>query len=199
MHKIMLRQFIYAVFFGLLFLLSIHHVSLALDDFYVFKDYGSLENHFLKLDKLGDHDSIYTQKDFNNLSPAGGSSLEVVYDPRGYETHYASTISWVVSEDESQQVYDLNGAGRLVFYARGKNGAEIAQFELGSISLDSNALSAASSGPILLDNTWREYSIDLEGLNLSKAKVGFSVSVNRYDNPNGSVIYLDEVRYEFYD
>ena len=185
------------VFFGLLFLLASHHVSVAMDDFYVFKNYGSVTNHFLGINKLGDHDSIYTREDLNNVSPAGGSSLEVVYNPRGYETHYASTISLIVSDDESKDMYDLNGAKRLFFYARGKNGGEIVEFDIGSISIDSAQLGTASSGPIVLDNAWQEYSIDLEGLNLSRTKVGFSISLNRYDNSDGAVLYLDEIRYEF--
>jgi hypothetical protein len=199
MRNVVFNKAFFVVFFGLLFLLSTHHVLLAREDFYVFKDYDSSLNHFLAIDKLGDHDSIYTREDLNNPSPAHGSSLEVVYDPRGYETHYASTISWIISDAETKQEYNLNGAKRLAFYARGKYGGEIVQFDIGNISVDSAARSAASSGPIVLDDIWREYSIDLENLNLSRAKLGFSVSLNRYDNPDGAVIYLDEVRYEFWE
>jgi hypothetical protein len=187
------------VFFALLFLIISQHVSQAEMDFYVFRDYDSAMNHFLKCEKLGDHDSISARKDLNNPSPEGGSALEVIYDPRGYETHYFSTISWVIDEKEAVPRYDITGAKRLVLYARGKNGGEIVEFTVGSISLDSDRLSAASSGPVLLSNKWREYSIDLEGLNLSNIKTGFSMTVNRYDNSEGAVIYLDDIKYDFWD
>ena len=199
MRKLVFEKASFIVFLVLLFLLFYHHVSQAVEDFYVFKDYGSVMNHFLTIGKLGDHDSIYCRENLNNPSPEDGSSLEVIYDPRGYETHYSSTISWIVSKGEGENKYDLNGAKRLFFYARGKNGGEIVQFDLGQISIDSDMFNAASSGLVVLSDKWGQYSINLEGLNLSKAKVGFSVLLNRYNNPDGAVIYLDEVRYEFWN
>jgi hypothetical protein len=184
---------------ALLFFLGNRNVSGSISEFYVFKDFDSQANHFLKTEKMGDYDSINYRKDLNNPSPKDGSSLEVIYDPRGYETHNSSSLSWVVSEDEPKSKYDLKGAKRLVFYARGKYGGEIVQFNIGSIALGSDRLSTASSGPIVLSDDWREYSIDLEGLNLTNTIMGFAIELNRFDNPDGAVFYLDEIRYEFWD
>lgn len=142
MRKVVFKKVSFIVFLVLLFLLFYHHVSQAVENLYVFKDYDSNMNHFLTIDKLGDHDSIYCRENLNNPSPKGGSSLEVIYDPMGYETRYSSTISWIISKGEGEDEYDLNGAKRLFFYARGKNGGEIVQFDLGRISIDSDTLNA---------------------------------------------------------
>jgi hypothetical protein len=199
MRSIIFKAFLFINLLALLFFLGNRNVSGSITEFYVFKDFDSEANHFLKVEKMGDHDSISYREDLNNPSPKDGSSLEVIYGPHGYETHNSSSMSWVVSEDEPKGRYDLSGAKRLVFYARGKYGGEIVQFNIGSIGVGSQRLSTASSGPIVLSDKWREYSIDLEGLNLANTTMGFSIELNRFDNPDGAVFYLDEIRYEFWD
>ena len=50
--------------------------------------------------------------------------------------------------------------------------------------------------PIRGTTEWKKYTIDLADKNLSHIVGGFCWSASRDDNPNGFVIYLDEIRYE---
>ena len=58
------------------------------------------------------------------------------------------------------------------------------------------ASDAASIGPITLENKWKKYDIDLAGKDLKKIIGGFCWAASRDDNPNGFVLYLDEIRFE---
>jgi len=51
-------------------------------------------------------------------------------------------------------------------------------------------------GPVTLGKEWKKYTIDLAGKNLSNIIGGFAWSASRDDNPDGFVIYLDDIRFE---
>ena len=54
----------------------------------------------------------------------------------------------------------------------------------------------ASMGPIALTQEWKEYTIDLTGMDLSYIIGGFCWVVSAMDNPEGMVFYLDDIIYE---
>ena len=183
-----------AVLLMFIFLFFIHN-CLALSSFYIFKDYKAVVNHFLSVIKTGDSDNIIYEiqnKDKDN------SFIKILYRPTDWDKYGWSSISWAASGDE-KEFYDIAEAGRVAFQAKGGRGREIVQFETGSISETRNKATSASTGAIILTDTWQEYSIDLEGVDLSSLKVAFSLTINKIDNLNGADIYLDEIKYEFWD
>jgi hypothetical protein len=66
--------------------------------------------------------------------------------------------------------YDLTGAIKLTFWARGEKGGEKAEFKVGGITTgkypDSLRL-PASTGVVTLSDNWQQYTIDLAGKDLS--------------------------------
>ena len=51
------------------------------------------------------------------------------------------------------------------------------------------------TGPVTLTKEWKKYTIDLSGTDLSYISGGFCLTMTQINNPNGAVIYLDDIRY----
>ena len=93
--------------------------------------------------------------------------------------------------------YDLTGAKKLTFWARGAQGGEkIAEFKVGGITGEYPDTDSSSIGPIELTKEWQKYTIDLDGKDLSHIIGGFCFAASKDDNPNGFVIYFDDIIYE---
>lgn len=93
--------------------------------------------------------------------------------------------------------YDLSGATKLTFWARGQNGGErIQEFKIGGIMGEYSDSDTAGIGPVVLDKEWKQYTIDLKNRDLKYIIGGFAWSTNLDVNPEGCTFYLDEIRYE---
>ena len=93
--------------------------------------------------------------------------------------------------------YDLTGAQKLTFWARGEKGGEVLVFKMGGVGVgrqypDSDVV---ATDPITLTQDWKEYSIDLKGKNMSHITGGFSWIGNAKDNPQKATFYLDNIYY----
>ena len=54
----------------------------------------------------------------------------------------------------------------------------------------------ASIGPVVLNKTWTQYTIDLKGKDMSYVIGGFCWATDVDVNPEGATFYLDELKYE---
>ncbi len=93
--------------------------------------------------------------------------------------------------------FDLTGYSKLVFWARGEKGGEtVDKFQIGGITgkTEEGDSDDAYIGPVVLNDKWTEYSIDLSGLDLSHIIGGFMFVLNADSNPNGMTYYIDEIR-----
>ncbi len=90
---------------------------------------------------------------------------------------------------------DLKGAKKLSFWARGKNGTEKVKFGFGGIGKDKAFFDTAKGEiEITLGKEWKQFSIDLEGKDLSRIKSGFMWVLSGQGAP--VEFYLDDVMYE---
>lgn len=92
--------------------------------------------------------------------------------------------------------FDLTGAKKLTFWARGENGGEVVDFKLGVIGKDKphpDSDSAALPGTTLAKE-WKQYEIDLTNRNLSCIKTGFVWVLGAKGQP--VTFYLDDIKYE---
>ncbi len=55
---------------------------------------------------------------------------------------------------------------------------------------------AVSTGPIALTESWAQYTIALDGKPLDHILSGFAWVTSKVQNPEGAVIYLDDIRFE---
>lgn len=96
--------------------------------------------------------------------------------------------------------YDLTGAKRLVFGARGEQGGEIVSFGFGLIGRDKRFFDTAMRklDQVKLTTDWKQYEIPIgelqQGENLSRIKMGFYWTLASSGQP--IVFYLDEIRWE---
>lgn len=91
---------------------------------------------------------------------------------------------------------DLTGAKKLTFWARGDKGGEVVTFRMGILDKSKKYYdSSLSELPnITLGKEWKQYSIDLEGKDLTCIKTGFVWVVAGQGSP--VVFYLDDIKYE---
>lgn len=95
--------------------------------------------------------------------------------------------------------YDLTDATKLTLWARGEKGGEKAEFKVGGITTGEYPDSLripASTGVVILSDSWQQYTIDLTGKDLSHIIGGFAWATTKSRNPYGCTIYLDDIRYE---
>ena len=91
--------------------------------------------------------------------------------------------------------YNLTGAKKLTFWARGEKGGEKVSFSFGI--LDKAKYADSSKGEIKdqeLTKDWKQYSIDLSGKNLGQIKTGFVWILGAKGEP--VTFYLDDIKFE---
>ncbi|OPX28531.1 MAG: hypothetical protein B1H08_05755 [Candidatus Omnitrophica bacterium 4484_171] len=171
--------------------------------FYVYADSSSLDNHFIPSGWMPATAAQDIKLDINSgNNPFSGDSCIKVEYKNNSGTRWAG-IYWQNPANNWGTVpnagFDLRGAEKLTFWARGEKGGEIInEFKMGGISsgeyIDSDS---ASIGPIKLTTEWKKYEIDLRGKDLSYVIGGFCWATNiDVNDPEGIVFYLDEIRYE---
>ena len=91
---------------------------------------------------------------------------------------------------------DLRGSTKLTFWARGQEGGEIVSFKLGILGADKKYSDSdhAELPDVTLTSDWKQYSIDLNGKDLTRIKTGFVWVVESHGKP--VTFYLDDVQYE---
>jgi hypothetical protein len=171
--------------------------------FYVYADAGSLDNHFIPSGWMPATAAKDLKLDVNwkNLPFSGESCMRIEYKNNS-GTRWAG-IYWQQPANNWGTVpnagYNLQGAAKLTFWARGDKGGEaINEVKVGGISsgehIDSDSVSI---GPVQLTKDWKQYTIDLRGKDLSYIIGGFCWATNiDVNDPEGIVFYLDEIKYE---
>jgi len=115
-------------------------------------------------------------------------------------------IYWQYPENNwgNEAGYDLTGATKLTFWAKGENGGEKGEFKVGGINCPpyhdpekpyQDSCGTITTGVINLTDTWQQYEIDLAGQDLSDIIGGFCWLTNNSQNPNGGIFYLDDIAY----
>ena len=91
--------------------------------------------------------------------------------------------------------FNLTGAKKLTFWARGDKGGEQVDFSYGGIQKD-KPFHDSSDGKVSVELTteWKQYAIDLTGKDLSCIKSGFGWSFQGAGKP--VAFYLDDIQYE---
>lgn len=169
--------------------------------FWVYKDKGTRENHYVPSGFMPDGKCVTVQDTWKDKCHDGSSCIKVDYDVTcSMEGQKWVGVYWLnPANNWGQQKggFNLTGATQLKFWARGEKGGEqIQEFKVGGILGDYPDSDMAMIGPVVLTNEWREYSIDLRGKDLSYISGGFSWSTNTDVNPEGCVFYLDDIQFE---
>ncbi len=92
------------------------------------------------------------------------------------------------------QASGLKAVNKLTFWAKGQRGKEIVEFKVGA--QDIHPKPGRSLGKVSLTLDWKQYEIDLKGLNLSRAVGLFAWAATDEANKEGAVFYLDDIQFE---
>ncbi len=95
--------------------------------------------------------------------------------------------------------FDLRNYRYLRFRAKGEKGDElIDKFFVGGISgqTEEGDTDQGTLGQVELTKAWKDYEIDLRGIDLSHIIGGFGFAVSADTNEKGLTMYLDNIRFE---
>lgn len=175
-------------------------VAAAKKEFNVYTEKYDLKNHYIPSGWMGDYGDIQIDDGCTVTPHSGKTSFKVSYSAQGAQGAGWMGIYWQNPANNwgsEMGGYDLKGYNKLKFWARGEKGGEtIAEFKVGGINGNYADSDSTSIGPISLTKDWKEYTIDLKGMDLSYISGGFMLSASSKDNPEGFVIYIDDIKYE---
>lgn len=143
---------------------------------------------------MGNRKAIFLDADCKEKPRAGETCLKIEYQSAG---DWAG-VSWQDPPNDwgdRPGGYDLSGARRLTFWARGEKGGEQVRFTLGGIG-GKKSYRDSAKGELLVELTreWKQHSIDLSGLDLTRVKTPFAWFTVKVTAPFS--FYLDEILYE---
>ena len=168
--------------------------------FGVYTDGRSPDNHYIPSGYMGDYSDIGVDLSSFDNPYAGTTCIKVVYSNASSQGARWGGVYWQNPANnwgDRQGGFDLTGAKKLTFWARGEKGGErIEEFKIGGISGLYPDSDIAGIGPVLLTPEWKEYEIDLRGKDLTYISGGFCWATNLDVNPSGAAFYLDDIRYE---
>src|SRR3989344_6996091 len=161
--------------------------------FYIYSDQS---DHFVPSGYMGDTSDIVIAGASKNNPGKGAACMQIKYSGKASGGQKWAGVYWQDPANNWGTVkgagYNLTGAKKVKFMARGDKGGEVVEFKSGGISGEFPDSYRAESPIITLTPEWQEYAIDLEGQDLSTVIGGFIFAVAKDKNPEGAVFYLDE-------
>ena len=189
--------------------------------FHVYDDFISAGNHFIERGQMcnrGDESSVPPMDEAWTDNPRSGlNCIRCIFKARksnwggwfflngAYRRgDVAPTLNW---GDLPNAGVDLSGATRLTFWARGENGGEKVRFF--AFGTGRNPISGKASKPhpdsapqtgtgyVELSRDWKEYGMDIRGLEITNVLLGFAWQTKSTINGHRDItFYLDDIRYD---
>ena len=172
----------------------------AFKAFPIYTEGSAPDNHFVPSGWMGDYSDLKINEKFTTSPHGGASSIQIIYSNKASQGARWVGMYWQNPPNNwgtRPGGYNLTGAKKLTFWARGDKGGEhIEEFKLGGITGEYADSDVAGIGPVVLTTEWQQFTIDLEGKDLSSISGGFCWSTNLDANPEGATFYLDDIKYE---
>jgi len=168
--------------------------------FPVYTDQKSPDNHYIPSGYMGDYSDVKIETASFDNPHSGTTCIKVTYSNAVSQGARWAGMYWQSPANnwgDKKGGFDLTGARKLTFWARGAKGEErIEEFKIGGITGLYPDSDLAGIGPVMLTRDWKKYEIDLSGKDLSYISGGFCWATNIDVNAEGAVFYLDDIRYE---
>lgn len=203
---------------------AFEHLYEVMDNYHktfdVYTDLSEAGNHFVMLGRMssiGAGDKVEINPSFTDSCYSGVTCIENKFSSSGNNWGGWYFMNGVLEGEETQPKlnwgdypdagFDLTGATKLIFFAKGKNGGERVEFFAFGVGRDANtgnpikpypdSSPKVTLGYITLTNIWTEYELELTGVDLSYVLGGFAWVTNTVENNNQNItFYLDEIRYD---
>ena len=163
--------------------------------FVVYDEAGGAKSPYVPSGYMGNTKAIKMTEDCPDDPHAGKTCLRVEFGARdGW-----GGVAWQDPPNDWGDApggFDLAGAKRLSFWARGETGGEVVGFAMGILGRDKKFHDSAIAKleKVTLTPEWKRYTIDLDGKDLARIKTGFSWSLAADGKP--VTFFLDDIRYE---
>ncbi|MDP2941793.1 MAG: hypothetical protein Q8N85_06065 [Candidatus Omnitrophota bacterium] len=169
-------------------------------EFVVYLDKTSRENHFIPSGWMGDHGDIKFNDQSMDSPHSGTTCIQFTYSAKKSQGQGWAGAYWQNPANNwggKKGGYDLSSMNKLTLWARGAKGGEVIQkFVVGGIKGIYPDTASAEIGPIELTNTWKQYSINLSGKDLTYINGGFGWITTADLDPDGCAFYLDDIKFE---
>jgi len=165
--------------------------------------YKDVHDKYLPTGWDGDlNDLTFTDTDGSNPGE-GFQSIKINYSAATQNGEGFAGIFWQNPANNFGQVtnggFNLTGAKKIKFMARGAVGGEKVRFQAGGVSGTNGGAGDTFKvvGPVLtLTTSWQNFELDLTGKDLSRVISAFVMIIAKSDNPNGAAFYLDNIIYD---
>lgn len=165
-----------------------------------FSVYAESGDHFVPSGYMGDTSDIVIIASCKNKPAKGEKCMKVKYSGKASHGNNWAGVFWQDPANNWGTVkgagYNLTGATKVKFMARGEKGGESIEFKAGGISGEFPDTFKADAPIVTLTAEWQEYEIDLAEHDLSSVIGGFCFALAKDKNPEGCIFYLDSIRYE---
>jgi len=170
----------------------------AVNEFVVYTDKNARENHFIPSGFMGDVTDIKINDQCMSSPHSGNTCIEFTYGAKGAQGW--AGVYWQNPANNwgtKKGGFDLTGMTKLTFWAKGAKGGEIIkEIMVGGIAGTYPDTTTVKFGPIELSDTWKQYTVNLAGKDLTYISGGFGWVTNSDLNSNGATFYLDDIKFE---
>ena len=166
--------------------------------FYVYKDGGSKVNHYVPSGFTGDYGAIKMDEKCKDNPKSGDTCLKFTYTGEPTQSLNWAGVFFQNPANNWGTIdggYDLTGAKKLTFFARGEKGGEMVEFKFGGISAAFSDSAGGGTGQLVLTKEWKQYEIPLENEDLPYVLSGFAWVTEQKNSPGGMAFFLDEIAY----
>lgn len=169
-------------------------------EFVVYTDKNARDNHYIPSGWMGDYGDVKINDQSMDNPHSGTTSLQFIYSAKKSQGQGWAGVYWQNPANNwgsKKGGFDLTGMTKLTFWARGTKGGEVIQkFIVGGIKGVYPDSANVELGPIELTDTWKQYTINLAGKDLSYINGAFGWVTNVDLNPDGATFYIDDVKFE---
>ena len=168
-------------------------------EFVIYKDKGARDNHYIPSGWIGDYGDIKFNDQSVDNPHSGTTCMQFIYTAKKSQGQGWAGTYWQNPPNNwgsKKGGFDLTGMTKLTFWARGAKGGEVIQkFVVGGIKGAYPDTAEVESALIELTDTWKEYTINLVGRDLSYINGAFSWVATADLNPQGATFYLDDIKF----
>jgi hypothetical protein len=169
-------------------------------EFVVYTDKNARDNHYIPSGWMGDYGDVKINDQSMENPHSGTTCIQFVYTAKKSQGQGWTGIYWQNPANNwgsKKDGFDLTGMTKLTFWARGAKGGELIQkFMVGGIKGIYPDSASVEFGPVELTDTWKQYTINLAGKDLSYINGAFGWVINADLSPEGATFYLDDIKFE---
>jgi len=163
--------------------------------FTVYSEKGNTNNHYIPSGWMGNQKAVKMDEGWAMNSPSSKTCCRFEYSQPG---DWAA-VAWQDFENDwgdQPGGWNLTGAKKLTFWARGENGGEKVTFKFGILGPEKKYADSAGGelDNLKLSKKWKQYSIKLAGKDLSRIKTGFAWALN--GQGQRIIFYLADIQFE---